>query len=180
MILRLLQLNKKRTTKKQSNFIDDQKPPGFFLTILWCGFLVGWLDIIAAFINTWFPYHVGPIVVLRFIASGLLGRAAFGGGKEMAVYGLIIHFLIAYTFTIFFFMVYPRMKILAKNWILTGVVYGILIWIVMNLIVVPITLIPKGHFQPAQVAIGMGILVFMIGLPLSYMTKQFYKDAAKR
>jgi len=179
MILRLYTKSRKKLNKKQSGYLEDQKPPGLFLNILWCGFLVGWLDIIAAFVNTWFPYHVGPIVVLRFIASGLLGRAAFGGGKEMVIYGLIIHFLIAYTFTAFFFLVYPRMKILSKDWILTGVVYGILIWVVMNMIVVPITLIPKGHFQPSQVAIGMAILVAMIGLPMSYMAKQFYLGAKR-
>jgi hypothetical protein len=157
-----------------------KKYPGLLLTILWSGFLVGGLDIIAAFINTWFPYHVGPTVVLRFIASGLLGRAAFGGGNEMAVYGLIIHFLIAYTFTTFYFAFYRRAKFMSKsNWLLNGVIYGILIWLVMNLVVVPNTLIPKGHFKVSQVAIGMGILIVMIGLPLSYITKRYY-DGIKR
>ena len=148
----------------------------FFTTILWSGFLVGWLDILAAFINTYLAAHIGPVFVLRFIAAGLFGREAFNGGKEMAAYGMLIHFFIAYAFTILLYALYGKFKILGKYWIVTGIVYGILIWLIMNLIVVPMTLLPKGHFQPQQVAIGMAILIAVIGLPLSYFARGYYRN----
>jgi hypothetical protein len=153
---------------------NNGKNKNLAVVIIWSGLLVGTLDIVAACLNTWIPYHIGPAIVLKFIASGLLGKAAFTGGNDMAAYGMIIHFLITYAFTWFFFAIYPRLKLASFNWVLTGIIYGVLIWVVMNLVVVPITLIPKGHFKLTQIAIGAGILVLLIGLPLSYIAKQYY------
>jgi uncharacterized protein YacL len=153
----------------------SKKTGDLLSVIILSGLIVGWLDILAAFLQTWLSARIGPVFVLDFIASGLFGRAAFNTGKQMAVYGLIIHFLLAYAFTLFFFAIYPRLKILAKSWPLTGIVYGILIWLVMNLVVLRISQIPQGHFKPLQVAIGMGILIVVIGLPLSYVAKRYYR-----
>ncbi|HYG39365.1 MAG TPA: hypothetical protein VD908_12125 [Cytophagales bacterium] len=76
----------------------------FLLKILKAGLLVGTLDILAAFIH----YIIAsgksdPFVVLKFIASGVFGNEAFVGGNIMIVAGLILHYIIALGFTLFFF-----------------------------------------------------------------------------
>ena len=74
--------------------------------ILIAGFIAGTLDIIAAIISS----GADPIRVLQFIASGAVGRdAAFAGGLPMAFLGLALHYLIAYSWTTLFFLLYPKL-----------------------------------------------------------------------
>ncbi|HEY4612913.1 MAG TPA: hypothetical protein VII11_08025, partial [Bacteroidota bacterium] len=85
--------------------------------ILTTWLLAGTLDILAAFTQ----YMIGtggknPVNVLLFIASGVFGReTAFSGGYPMAALGLAFHYFIAFTWTLLFYLAYPKMNILAKN-----------------------------------------------------------------
>jgi hypothetical protein len=47
--------------------------------------LAGTLDIAAAFLQAWRMSGTTPVRVLRFIASGVMGKSAFSGGPEMPV-----------------------------------------------------------------------------------------------
>src|SRR4051812_35867556 len=97
--------------------------------IIKAGAIAGTLDILAAF--TYYYLKTGQtnfFNVLKFIASGLYGKEAFAGGAEMILAGLAIHYLIAFSFTIFFFVVFPYIKIMSRSIILTAVLYGIFVW----------------------------------------------------
>src|SRR5262252_5521877 len=99
-----------------------------FPQILLVGLLVGALDILTAFADYFLATGNGPEGVLKFIASGVFGRAAFKGGANMIISGLLFHFLIAYFFTLLFFLIYPKTKFLQKSKIITAVIYGMFIW----------------------------------------------------
>jgi hypothetical protein len=115
-----------------------------FLKIIKAGVIVGTLDILAAFIYYFIKTGgKNPIDILKFIASGIFGKEAYSGGKMMILSGLILHYVIAFTFTIFFFWLFPKITIFSKYKILAGVSYGIFIWVVMNLVVVPLSNIPN-------------------------------------
>src|SRR5258708_4777139 len=105
-------------------------------TIMWAGLLVGTLDITAAFIQT-LAYGRNPISVLNFIASGVFGKQAFSGGLPFAFCGMVFHYCIAYSWTTLLFLTYPQLKFLSKNRILTGLGYGLFIWLIMTRIVLP-------------------------------------------
>lgn len=138
--------------------------------------LVGTLDILAAFANTYITSGKGPEVVLKFIASGVLGKAAFSGGTGTVLLGLLLHYGIAAAFTCVFFWSYPKLVKLVANKIVLGVLYGAFVWLVMNLIVLPLSSTPKGAFGLKQSAISMAILIVCIGLPLVFMAG---KEVAK-
>jgi len=143
------------------------------VTILKAGLLVGTLDIAAAFANTWISSGTAPDVVLKFIASGVFGREeAFAGGWGMAAMGLLFHYLIAFSFTLFFFWIFPKVKTWIPNWVLLGVLYGILVWVVMNRLVVPLSNTPKGPFNLQSALINAAILIVCIGLPLAFMASR--------
>ena len=146
----------------------------FWNTILLAGFLVGSLDIIAAFINFYTKTGKNPVAVLNYIASAIFGRAAFSGDNSMAVWGLIFHFAIAFTWTILFFMIYPKIKLLSKNRILTGILYAIIIWLIMTQVIVPATKAPAIPFKADQALLAVGILIVAIGLPLSFIAYRYY------
>lgn len=131
--------------------------------------LVGTLDILAACILYYLKTGTAPVPVFKFIASGVFGAKAFSAGDSMIVYGLLFHYSIAVSFTIFFFLISTLFPTLLKAKVTTGTGYGIAVWIVMNLIVVPISNTPKGEFDWIDACIGMLILVVCVGLPLSFI-----------
>ena len=123
--------------------------------------LVGTLDILAACIQYYLKTGSGPAPVFKFIASGVFGAEAFSAGDSMIVYGLLSHYSIAVSFTIFFFLITTLFPALLKAKVATGIGYGIAVWIVMNLIVVPISNTPKGEFDWISAGIGMLILIIL-------------------
>jgi hypothetical protein len=140
------------------------------------GLIVGTLDILSAFIYYFMKTgEKGVFNVLKFVASGVFGKAAFSGGNKMIIAGLVLHYIIAFAFTIFFFWLFPKIKAFSKNIILPGIVYGIFIWIVMNLVVVPLSNIGIGPFTIVNALINVIILIVCIGIPLSFMANAFYE-----
>jgi uncharacterized membrane protein YagU involved in acid resistance len=146
--------------------------------ILLSGLLVGTLDIIAACTSFYITTGKNPVGVLNYVASGIIGNDAFAGATAIALLGLLCHYIIALSFTFFFFWLYSKTNLLSKNRIVTAVVYGLFMWVVTTIIVAPLSNVPHTplsaiKFSKALKAIG--ILVFMIGLPLSFIAYNFFK-----
>lgn len=155
----------------------NEKAQNPLKTILLTGLVAGTLDILAAFANAYLSNAVSPIRVLQFIASGLLGKNAFEGGLTTAGLGLLLHFIIAFSWTILFFFLYPKIKQILTNPIITGLVYGLIIWLIMNLAVLPMSNINKQPFSLNwQTFIGIGILMLFVGLPISIMVNRYYSN----
>ena len=145
-------------------------------TILLSGLLVGTLDILAAFVDYYIATGKDPVtipgIILKYIASGLFGKEAFAGGAIYIWLGLLLHYIIAFVFTFLFFWLYSRISLLSKSWVLTGVVYGLFIWCIMNLIVVPSSSAPHKPLSAMEFTKALKsalILIVMIGLPLAFI-----------
>ena len=148
--------------------------------IIKAGLIVATLDLSSAFIYYFIKTGNNPLTILNYIASAILGKEAFSGGTMILFLGLFLHYFIAFSFTIFFFWLFPKIKIFSKNKILTGIVYGIFIWAVMNLLVVPLSNIPARPFNVVSAIINAVILIVCIGIPLSFMASKFYKKESLR
>lgn len=146
-------------------------------TIIKAGLIVGTLDILSAFVYVFLKTgKFIPFAIFKFIASGIFGNPALSGGTIIILAGLVLHYVIAFAFTIFFFWLYPKVKALSKNKVVTGILYGIFIWMLMNLIVVPLSNVAARPFNITNAIINVLILIVLIGLPLSYMAAKFYKQ----
>jgi hypothetical protein len=144
--------------------------------IIRAGLIVGTLDITSAFIYYMIKSGKSDFwVVLKFVASGAFGKSASIGGGLMIALGLVFHYIIAFSFTILFFLLYPKLAILSKNRIIAGIVYGLFIWAFMNLVVVPLSNVVHRLFNPVNMLINMAILVVLIGIPLSFMANAYYR-----
>ena len=141
--------------------------------ILFAGLLTGTLDILAAIIQTYL-YGGKPVKMFQYIASGVFGEDSFTGGVTHALYGLVFHYLIAFVWAILFFLLYPRVNLLKQNRLLTGVGYGVFIWMIMNLVVLPLSNVPRSLLDIKSAATGMLILIAAVGLPLSYLASRFF------
>ena len=140
------------------------------------GLLVGTLDISAAFIQYYIKFGKDPLNVLTFISSAVFGPAAFSRGDEMKVWGLLFHFGVAFSFTLFFFLIFPKLYAILKNKIIIALLYGPFMWAVMQYLVLPLTAAPKltPTLQSANIAIL--ILIFCIALPLSFIAAKYNRN----
>lgn len=139
-------------------------------TILTAGLVAGLLDITAACIQFYLNTGKGPAPVLKFVASGIFGKKAFAGGNEMLAWGLLFHFLIAIGFAAIYVLLFRQYRFIRKNSIVSGILYGIIAWLVMNLLVVPFSHVPAQPFVLKKAIISLLIIIFMIGIPIALIT----------
>lgn len=144
---------------------------GAFKTIVLIGLLAGTLDAMGPILVN----GASPAGMFKYIASGVFGpEKAFAGGTEMVMLGVFFHYFIAFSWTIFFFFLYPTVNFLQKNKYASGVLYGIFVWIMMSYIVVPLSKVPQGTFTIKGALLGASILIVAIGLPIALMTHRYY------
>jgi len=135
--------------------------------ILVGGVVAGILDALTAF------YLYGWSMP-RGIASGLLGRSALGGGTPTWILGLALHFFIAISAAAVYYAASRKLKFLAESPVVCGLFYGIAVFLVMNLIVLPLSAIHfRGPFQYVGLVRGILIHMFFIGLPIAWSVRRY-------
>lgn len=144
--------------------------------ILLGGSIAGALDITYAIVF-WSWRGVPALRVLQSVASGLLGAPAFKGGLPTAALGLFLHFFIAFSAAAIFYLASRRLPFLTRRAFISGVLYGIIIYAVMNLVVLPLSAFPrKVTFPPLVLATGLCVHMFFIGLPISLAARSASSD----
>jgi hypothetical protein len=138
--------------------------------IVLTGLVVGAMDMTSAFI---LATSRGSTVtrLLQFVASGLLGQAAFQGGTAAAALGLALHFLIAFAVVAFFYAASQRFEILRRRAVVSGIIYGLAVYAVMNLVVLPLSAARPKHSLSGDL-IQIGIHMFVIGLPTALLLRR--------
>jgi hypothetical protein len=109
------------------------------------------------------------------IASGLIGIASFREGLASAGLGLILHYLIALSWTTLFYILSRKLAILSRRPIVSGLIYGGVIYLVMNFAVLPASSVLHPKSTATIAAIGNGVLALLlcIGLPVSVLTSRY-------
>lgn len=136
--------------------------------ILRTALMAGTLDGLAGMALYYSATDRNPIGVFPYIASGLLGKSASTGGPAMIVMGVVLHYFIAFCFTLFFFWLYARWSVLRQHKLAVAVLYGLFVWAVMNLIVVPLSAIGPRPFSLTNALLNAVILIVTIGFPVAY------------
>lgn len=147
--------------------------------VLTAWLVAGTLDIAAALI--YYPMASGVRVetLLQGIASGVLGDRAFAGGIATAALGLSLHYLIALGWTVVFLLLFRRLRRPFTNLFYAGMAYGILVWFVMNMIVLPLSRVRQRPFDFSQALIAAVILMFCIGLPIATIVGTYHRAQTK-
>jgi len=151
-----------------SAVLPGQRPQAL-LAIFVGGVIAGSLDLTSAFIT----YGAG---VPRAIAGGLLGRGAFQGGTGVWVLGVLLQFFIATSAAAVYYAVSRKLVFLREHPLVCGLFYGIAVFLVMNLIVLPLSALHShGPYQLAGLIQGLLVHMILIGLPISFSVRQFAK-----
>jgi uncharacterized membrane protein YagU involved in acid resistance len=145
--------------------------------ILWGGLIAGALDLTGACVVSYLRAGVKPERVMQSVASGLLGAAAYSGAAKTAVLGVVLHFLIATIWTVVFYVASRKLRFLLEQPILWGLVYGVIVWVFMNFVVLPLSAFPPSRTPPTLTGrlIGLLIIMFCIGLPIAFIVRRFSK-----
>jgi hypothetical protein len=139
-------------------------------SILVGGTVAGVLDLTSAF------YFYGRGVP-RVIAAGLLGRGVIAnGGSGIYVLGILLHFFIAISAAAVFYAASRKLEFMTTNFVVSGLFFGIGLYLVMTLIVLPLSALhSRAPLARRDVIQGLLIHMLIIGLPISFFVRKYSK-----
>jgi len=144
--------------------------------ILYAGLVAGTVDIAAAAaINM-----VGLGVILRAVASGLLGHAAFQGDSWVAALGMALQWAMSIIIAAIYVLAGLKLPILFRRWILFGTLYGVVVFFVMNYVVMPLSAVGHvAHFKPASFVANL-LAMLLFGLIIASIAHHFSIGGQRR
>lgn len=156
---------------------DEPYHPKPFETIVYGGFAIGILDGIFALVF----YHLilgAPLLrIFQSVAAGVLGReAAFNGGLSTFLLGVVLHFVVAMLIATVYFIVSSKLNILIKQAIFFGLLYGMIAYLVMNYIVIPLSRADSGTKSLQNFVIEIVGHAFLVGLPVALIARRSAKN----
>ena len=111
-----------------------------------------------------------PQRIFQSVASGVLGEAAFDGGWPAAVLGLGLHICVATGIVLTYAVVARYWPLLRRQWLACGALYGVIAFLVMNRVVIPLSAVPPRPWPPSLPVLLNGIIghVLVVGPPAAY------------
>jgi hypothetical protein len=135
------------------------------------GLASGLLDIVNA-ATFWFLYNgASPVRILQAIAAGILGTAAYAGGAASAALGLFLHFFIACGMALVYWLACLRWPALLGRPVLAGVGYGVLTYLAMNYVIVPLSRAAASPFILSWFIDSVLAHVVLVGLLLAFVAR---------
>ena len=135
------------------------------------GLVAGTLDMVYACIFWALKADVPARRILQSVAAGVLGSASFGGGSRTAALGLFLHFFIASTMAVVYYLAARRWPLLWRRPWLSGALYGVLLYFVMNFLVVPLSAAGPGSQDPLWVSLTILVHVVFVGIPCALFAR---------
>jgi Na+/alanine symporter len=156
-------------TRTNSRTSAPAQTPHPVPAILVGGLIAGTIDALLAF------HSFGPRMP-QGIASGLIGRSAFQGGTATWILGLALHFFIALSMAAVYYAASRKLRFLTEYPLVCGLFYGMGLYLVMNLVVVPLSAIhARGPLNREDLIQGLLVHMFLIALPIAYSVRMFSK-----
>jgi hypothetical protein len=152
----------------------QQKNREILVAVLLGGMIAATLDIGAASLIT----GRSPVSIARVIAGGLLGRAAFGGGIGTAILGVALQEFMGVLIATIYVVSLKAVPGLLRRWIPSGLVYGVIIFFVMNWVVLPLSALKSSapHFTAEKFATNLApMLIF--GLIVAFFARRISPSA---
>lgn len=102
------------------------------------GLTIGTLDLLFAW-DFWATKGATFTRILQSIAAGWYGKASHSMGTTSAWVGALSHYAIATAFVAAYWLAAQRLPALLKRPVLLGAAYGLLLYLIMNFIVLPLS-----------------------------------------
>lgn len=146
------------------------KQPRALLAIATGGLIAGVVDLLQACLKLGWDT---PLL----IAGGLLGDKADHGGVAIYLLGIGLHFFIAFTWAAIYYAASRRLPFLIEHPLLCGLYFGATVWIVMDLIVLPLSALHATDPTPIRdTLLGLLQKMIVVGLPIAFSIRWFSKQ----
>jgi hypothetical protein len=131
----------------------------------------GTLDILLAIFLT-FARGKEPAAMLRFVASGPFPRAS-DWGSSGAFLGLAVHYALMAIMVAAFVLAARNLPLLIERPLLSGLVYGLITYVIMNLLVVPFRF--PAAWPPKALGVGTQLFahIVLVGWPLAAISRSY-------
>ena len=152
---------------------NDARSSGRVRAIVAGGLAAAVLDAVDALVAYKLAYGMSPLAIYQFVASGLLGKAAYAGGLTAALLGVAVHLLVAFTAATVFVVASERLPGLRRDAVGWGLAFGVAVFVVMTFVVIPLSRI--GGSMPSLPLLANGVLghAFLVGLPIALAARRF-------
>ena len=136
--------------------------------IIWGGVLAGLGDFLFAHVH--YGWRLG---VFQSVAGGLIGlKAARAGGVPTYLLGTLLHFLIATGWASLFWILGRRLPALVRHAVPTGLAYGLVIYVAMNAVILPLSALGAPWRLPPLLSAPAAAHLFLVGLPIALATSR--------
>lgn len=159
--------------------MEDKRRLSVARAILYGGLAVGILDGLYAVV-LWGLRGVKPDRVFQGVAAGLLGRGSFDGGAPTALLGLLLHFFIAFCVAAVYVLASRRWDVLARRPVICGLLYGVLVYLVMTYVVVPLSAAGGGLPTLPRFLLNAAFHALLVGLPAALFAARASSSATSR
>lgn len=153
--------------------------PRAFDTILYGGLTVGILDGLFALIFYGLILGLKPMRIFQSVASGVLGRASFEGGTKTFLLGILLHFVVATCIAAVYYLASLKLPVLIHRAEICGLVYGMIAYLVMNYVVIPLSAASPGRFSLRTFLPAFIGHAFLVGLPVALIARRSAKANTK-
>lgn len=143
--------------------------------ILWAAAVVVLLDGIAGIIYFHTLLNMGPAQFMQWIASAINGPSAFAAGTSTIIEGFIIHVIVTIIMAVVYYYAYKKSSFIRRNTLLSGIIYGLGIWLVMNLLVFPLSNVPASPFVLFNGIVSIIWHIVLVGVPFAIITNTHLK-----
>lgn len=157
--------------------VPDSAPSGLrsplSRAIVWSGLIAGALDL--GYVGVFVTLQGGsPVRMLQGIAAALVGPAARNPVDwGYAFVGLALHFAVAYAAAAVFCTAARFRPYLLRQPGIVGPIYGAAFWLLMQLVVLPMTHTPPKSFPPANWEPVFIAHLVCVGLPIALVARRF-------
>lgn len=118
-----------------------------------------------------------PRFILRFIAGGVQGAAALQGGAPSAWLGLFLQWGMGLLIAAVFVFAALRMRGLTRRWVVAGLAYGVVVFVVMNYVVLPLSAWHRvGHFTTMSFIWNL-LAMLVFGLIVAFAARRCLREA---
>jgi hypothetical protein len=145
----------------------QQKNHQVLSAIVLGGVIAATIDIAAASLIT----GRNPVSIMQVIAGGLLGKASRDGGIATVILGAGLQEIMGVLIAAIYVVFSKTVPGLLRRWIPSGLVYGVIIFFVMNYVVLPLSAWKSApHFTTLKFAENMAAML-VFGLIVAFFAR---------
>ena len=148
----------------------DLRPRAFLPWALTGGFVLGTVDLLFAWLY-WRGAGVSLQHILQSIGAGIFGKQSAHMGWYSAAMGLACHLLIATAMVVVYGLAARRWPTLVDRWVRYGAAYGLMLYAVMNLVVLPLSAAGLPSFANLAWVLSSVLMHILFGLGCAWWTR---------